>query len=92
MDESLRAHFGDRARWHKPRGGYFFWLEFDEAIDTTALRASADRFQTGFQPGQNSSSRGALRNCLRLSFANYGEDDIREGVARLARLFDEQGM
>jgi DNA-binding transcriptional MocR family regulator len=89
MDEALRAHFRGRARWHKPGGGYFFWLEFDEGIDTTALRAAADRFQTGFQPGQNSSSRGALKNCLRLSFANYGEDDIREGVARLARLFDE---
>jgi 2-aminoadipate transaminase len=91
MDGSLRAHFGDRARWHKPRGGYFFWLEFDEGIDTTALRAFADRFQTGFQPGQNSSSRGSLKNCLRLSFANYGEDDIREGVARLARLFEHSG-
>ena len=88
MDEALQTHFGGRARWQKPRGGYFFWLEFDEGIDTTALRAAADRFQTGFQPGQNSSSRGALQNCLRLSFAHYGEADIREGITRLARLFE----
>lgn len=90
MDEALQAHFGSQARWHKPGGGYFFWLEFSQDIDTNALRAAADRFQTGFQPGQNSSSRGALKNCLRLSFANYGEHDIREGVARLARLFRER--
>jgi DNA-binding transcriptional MocR family regulator len=89
MDEALRTHFGNLARWQTPRGGYFFWLEFNENVDTTALRAAADRFQTGFQPGQNSSSRGALKNCLRLSFAHYGEDDIRRGVARLARLFEE---
>jgi len=89
MDEELRTHFGNLARWQTPRGGYFFWLEFNENVDTTALRAAADRFQTGFQPGQNSSSRGALKNCLRLSFAHYGEDDIRRGVARLARLFEE---
>ena len=88
MDEALQAHFDGRARWRKPRGGYFFWLEFDEHTDTTALRPLADRFQTGFQPGTNSSSRGALKNCLRLSFANYGEDAIREGVERLARLFE----
>jgi 2-aminoadipate transaminase len=88
MDAALQEHFGTQARWRKPRGGYFFWLEFDEDVDTTALRSLADRFQTGFQPGQNSSSRGALNNCLRLSFANYDEDDIREGVARLARLFN----
>jgi DNA-binding transcriptional MocR family regulator len=89
MEEALQAHFGGLARWQKPCGGYFFWLEFDEGIDTAAMRAAADRFQTGFQPGQNSSTRGALKNCLRLSFAHYGEDQIREGVARLARLFDE---
>jgi len=88
MDEALQSHFDGRARWRKPRGGYFFWLEFDEHTDTTALRPLADRFQTGFQPGRNSSSRGALKNCLRLSFANYGEDAIREGVERLARLFE----
>ncbi|HET6591822.1 MAG TPA: PLP-dependent aminotransferase family protein [Xanthomonadales bacterium] len=91
MDASLQEHFSGMARWRKPGGGYFFWLEFADGIDTTALRAAADRFQTGFQPGRNSSSRGALNNCLRLSFAHYGEDQIREGIARLARLFGEHG-
>jgi len=91
MDTALQKHFGTRARWDKPGGGYFFWLEFDEGIDTTALRATAGRFRTGFQPGQNSSSRGALKNCLRLSFAHYGEDGIREGVDRLSRLFEHAG-
>ena len=90
MDAALQEHFGKSAQWEKPGGGYFFWLVFDEGIDTAALRGAADRFQTGFQPGQNSSSRGALRNCLRLSFAHYGEEEIREGIARLARLFAER--
>ena len=92
MDEALQEHFFGIARWQKPLGGYFFWLEFDDAIDTTALRPAADAFQTGFQPGQNSSSRGALRNCLRLSFAHYGEDDIRRGIERLARLFEASAL
>lgn len=89
MDTSLREHFGERARWLRPTGGYFFWLEFAENVDTTALRSLASDFKTGFQPGQNSSSQGELRNCLRLSFAHYGEDDIRDGIERLARLFNE---
>ena len=91
MDAALREHFSGMARWQKPLGGYFFWIEFDEGIDTSALRASADRFQTGFQPGRNSSSRGALTNCIRLSFAHYGEDEIRQGISRLARLFEAYG-
>jgi DNA-binding transcriptional MocR family regulator len=92
MDEALQEHFSGIARWQKPLGGYFFWLEFDDGIDTTALRPAADAFQTGFQPGQNSSSRGALRHCLRLSFAHYGEDDIRRGITRLASLFKASAL
>lgn len=86
---ALQATLGSQARWQKPAGGYFFWLEFADGVDTTALRAAADRYETGFQPGRNSSSRGALNNCLRLSFAHYREDEIREGIARLARLLEE---
>lgn len=92
MDAALRSRFGGRARWRKPRGGYFFWLEFEDGIDTTALRAAADDYRIGFQPGRNSSSRNALGNCLRLSFAHYGEEQIREGVERLARLFDDAAV
>jgi len=34
------------------------------------------------------SCKGELHNFLRLSFAHYNEDDIRDGVARLRLLFD----
>jgi DNA-binding transcriptional MocR family regulator len=91
MDGALHEHFSDRARWHRPGGGYFFWLECAAAVDTAALRELAPGFQVGFQPGVNFSSRGALGNCLRLSFAHYGRADVREGVARLARLFVREG-
>jgi DNA-binding transcriptional MocR family regulator len=89
MNEALEQHFSGRARWLKPEGGYFFWLEFDPSVDTSAIRARAGRFETGFQPGVNFSSRGQLRHCARLSFAHYGPAKIRDGVERLARLFDE---
>lgn len=87
MDEALSEHFGGRARWQRPDGGYFFWLEFEEGFDAASRREQAARFETGFQPGIHFSSRGRLRNCVRLSFAHYREDEIRAGVSRLARLF-----
>jgi 2-aminoadipate transaminase len=87
MNASLRREFGNQARWRRPGGGYFFWLEFDESTDTTALRARASDFQTGFQPGEVFSCAGGLKNCLRLSFAHYGNDDIDEGITRLGALF-----
>jgi 2-aminoadipate transaminase len=86
MDTALNEHIGHLAGWHRPQGGYFFWLKFPKAVDTTELRRKAGEYRTGFQPGENFSSNGGLRNCLRLSFAHYGETDIQEGVARLGRL------
>ena len=61
-------------------------------MNAAALRGLAPDFQVGFQPGVNFSSRGALGNFIRLSFAHYGVEDIREGVARLARLFAQEGL
>jgi 2-aminoadipate transaminase len=87
MDEALHEHFDGIAEWTRPNGGYFFWLTFDESVDTTPLREKAREVQAGFQGGAVFSSQGQLSNCLRLSFAHYGEEDIREGVARLRPLF-----
>ena len=87
MDEALHQHFGDIAEWTRPGGGYFFWLRFAESVDTTAIRESARKAAAGFQAGSLFSSKGELKNFLRLSFAHYNEDDIREGIKRLRPLF-----
>ncbi len=87
MHQALGLHFGDLAEWSRPGGGYFYWLQFAEHVDTTPLKRKAAALETGFQPGAVFSSKGALHNCLRLSFAHYGEDDIREGIARLRKVF-----
>jgi len=87
MDDALRQHFGDIADWTRPGGGYFFWLRFDESVNTTPIKQAARKAAAGFQAGSVFSSKGQLNNYLRLSFAHYNEDDIREGVARLRPLF-----
>jgi len=89
MDRALHRHLDGLAGWTRPGGGYFFWLEFDTAVDTTQLRTHAARFKTGFQPGAVFSCTGDLRHCLRLSFAHYGTDDISEGIDRLGALVRE---
>ena len=88
MDEALHQHFDGIAEWSRPEGGYFFWIRFDESVDTASLRDKARELQTGFQIGEVFSSKGDLNNFMRLSFAHYDENDIREGVARLRPLFE----
>ncbi len=87
MQVALQEHFKDIATWQKPDGGYFYWLTFDESVDTTPLKDQASDLETGFQNGAVFSTQGKLNNCLRICFAHYNEDDIREGVARMRPLF-----
>ena len=86
MDEALHEHIGRLASWRRPEGGYFFWLKFDASVDISELRRHATEFNTGFQPGINFSTRDGLHNYMRLSFAHYNEEDIIEGLKRLANL------
>ena len=88
MDDALHSHFDGIATWLRPEGGYFFWVRFDESVDTTPLRKKARALETGFTDGALFSTSGRLTNCLRLCFAHYGEGDIHEGVARMRPLFD----
>ena len=84
MHEALQEHLSGKVKWTRPDGGYFFWLELPQDIDAKQLRANSFDHGIGFQPGQDFSSEGAFKNFIRLSFAHYNEEEIREGVARLA--------
>ena len=88
MDEALREHFSGIAEWTRPAGGYFFWLRFDESVNTAGLRQQARELETGFQGGAVFSTNGGLGHYLRLCFAHYNEGDIREGISRMRPLFD----
>ena len=88
MDEALHEHFADIADWTRPDGGYFMWLRLrNDSLDTAPMKNQALDAETGFTSGSLFSATGALRNYLRLSFAHYSEEDIREGIARLRPLF-----
>jgi 2-aminoadipate transaminase len=86
MDRALTQHLGAVARWQKPQGGYFFWLEMPADFDAMAMRQRAPDFKTGLQAGNVFSSQGQYGSCIRLSFAHYNEEQIAEGVARIAAL------
>ena len=88
MDNALHGHFAGLAEWSRPDGGYFFWMRFDESVDAVPLRDKAREYETGFQAGTLFSSQGRLQNFVRLCFAHYNEDDIRDGIARMRPLFD----
>ncbi len=85
MDQALQESLGDRVTYSKPHGGYFFWIRLPSGVTALDLADRAQQLKVGFRSGERFSSHGNFGDYLRLSFAHYGEEAIREGVARLAR-------
>ncbi len=86
MESALAETVGDQARWTRPEGGYFFWLELAPGSDAQKLKKRALQEGAGLQPGNVFSCEGGFGHFIRLSFAHYRREQIREGVARLAPL------
>jgi DNA-binding transcriptional MocR family regulator len=85
LDDALRSELGERISYTVPQGGYFFWLRLPEGLDAAALQEHAAHYKVGYRPGVRFSSRGELRNYLRLSFAFYESAQLAEGARRLAK-------
>ncbi len=90
MLEALSAAFGSLqgARWTRPDGGFFVWVELPGSIDTEALFALALAEGVAFIPGSAFLERGGPRNAMRLCFANANPAEIAEGIGRLRRAVD----
>jgi 2-aminoadipate transaminase len=85
MLDALELSFPTTARWSRPEGGYFLWLDLGEGVDASAV---AERGATrgvaivrgrDFFPG---GSRGASE--ARLAFSYEPPERIAEGMALLA--------
>ncbi|HEX9598436.1 MAG TPA: PLP-dependent aminotransferase family protein [Gaiellaceae bacterium] len=85
MLEALESELPD-ARWSRPQGGYFVWLELPGGADAGALLERAAASGVTFVPGADF---GGAPNTARLAFSFVSPDEIREGVRRLAALVRE---
>jgi DNA-binding transcriptional MocR family regulator len=83
MLEALEAELPAGARWSRPDGGYFVWLELPDELDAPALLARAKEAGVSFVAGPDF---GGPPNTLRLAFSFVTPDEVREGVRRLAAL------
>jgi 2-aminoadipate transaminase len=85
MDAALHHWLGDQAQWHKPAGGYFFWVKLLQGINTQDALPKAIHAGSGYLPGNICAASGGFHDYLRLSFAAYNRLQITEGIQRLSR-------
>jgi 2-aminoadipate transaminase len=83
MLDALDRELAGRARWNRPEGGYFLWLELPERVDATELLSCASEVGVTFVPGADF---GGPPASARLAFSFVSPGEIDEGVRRLSRL------
>lgn len=74
-------------RFTPPEGGYFMWVTFPDDVDTDVLTHRCEERGLAVVAGSDFLLDGA-RNSLRLAFSAVGEEQIREGVGRLASAYN----
>jgi 2-aminoadipate transaminase len=92
--ESLAEQFGTTAEFDDPAGGIFLWIKLPDQIDVRKLVQPAAAAGIVFNPGPEWACRPeAATSHMRLCFALPSKEDIRAGVAALARVcFEETGI
>ena len=76
------------ARFVKPEGGYFMWVELPRGTDVAALFTAAAARKLQFVKGTDFVLEG-YESALRLAYAGVTVPEIEEGVARLADAYRE---
>jgi 2-aminoadipate transaminase len=87
MLTALERELGTTARWSRPKGGYFLWVDFAEEVDAAELLVRSTAAGVPFVRGADFFPGGAGgRSSARLAFSFASPEEIGEGVARLAEL------
>jgi 2-aminoadipate transaminase len=90
MLSALDEHFPAEARWTRPEGGFFVWVELPSFIDAGVLLAEAVEHGVTFVPGSAFFPDGRGRNCMRLAFCYAEPEAITEGIRRLSEVVEDR--
>ncbi len=82
---ALAAHLGDRARWTRPLGGLFLFVQMLDGTDTVAAAERAAARGVRFAPGTHTAADGVSgRDRMRLCYGWNRPDEMAPAIAELA--------
>ncbi|MCY3543081.1 MAG: PLP-dependent aminotransferase family protein [Chloroflexi bacterium] len=89
---AVRENFPSECEIVAPHGGMMGWVRMPEDTDTWAALDSAVEAGVKYNPGGIYRADRARNNHLRMTFSHNTAEEIREGVATLAGVFERRGM
>ena len=87
MLDLLQDHLPPELEWNTPNGGMFIWLRTKKGTDAMKLFDSALKKKLVVMPGRPFHVNGG-ENTIRLNFATADDEEIKEGVKRLASAYE----
>ena len=85
MIDMMTEYFPEEVKYTKPEGGMFLWVTLPERASSLDLFELAVKENVAFVPGNPFyTDDGSRNNTLRLNFSNSDEEQIKEGIKRLA--------
>ena len=86
---SMREHFGPTVEFYEPRGGMVMWFKFPEGVDTMEPLEAAKERGLIYNPGAEwtADPENYGSNFIRICYGLPTEQELREGVAVLAEVF-----
>ena len=90
MIAAMEEFFPEEVTWSVPHGGLFLWAQLPEYIDTAEMLAEAISEKVAYITGKAFFPDRSGQNCIRLNFSYPNEEEIHEGIKRLAKVIKDQ--
>lgn len=89
MLKALDTHMPKGVEWSKPEGGLFLWVKLPTKMNANDLFIKAVEKKVAYVVGSAFHCDGKGQNTMRLNFSYSTEQQIKEGIQRLAQMIRE---
>jgi 2-aminoadipate transaminase len=89
MLDALEAHMPKGVTWTTPEGGLFLWVKLPKRMSANDLFPRAIENKVAYVIGSAFHCNGKGQNTMRLNFSYPSEQQIGEGIKRLAKVVKE---
>ena len=89
MLNALERFMPEGVEWTKPEGGLFLWVKLPKKMSASDLFPKAVENKVAYVVGSAFHCNGKGQNTMRLNFSYPTEEQIDEGIGRLAKIIRE---